>query len=249
MVNLVGNAIKFTDKGEIVVEVSTESVDFEVARLRFAVRDTGIGIPYDKQTKVFEAFSQADSSTTRQFGGTGLGLAIVSQLVSLMEGRIWLESNPGQGSTFQFTATFPVEAANSTPPAELETLRDLPILVVDDNQTNRIICEEMLSNWNMRPTVVASGAAALDALKLAVAVGRPYSLMLLDVTMPGMDGYEVASRVREDPAIKDLTIIILSSIGYPEDTAAADEFAPGANFDKADHAIRFVQCNCHLARH
>ncbi len=221
VVNLVGNAIKFTESGEVVVHVSAESVDVHAARLRFAVRDTGIGIPRDKQSIVFEAFSQADASTTRQFGGTGLGLAIVSQLVKLMGGRIWLDSEPGQGSTFQFTVVFPIEAADSTPPAELELLRDLPVLVVDDNLTNRIICEEMLTNWGMRPTVVFSGAVALDELKLAADEGRPYRLMLLDVMMPGMDGYEVARRVRADPSIKDVTIVILSSIGHPEDGAVA----------------------------
>jgi two-component system, sensor histidine kinase and response regulator len=221
VVNLVGNAIKFTDKGEIVVRVSVESADATVARLQFAVCDTGIGIPLDKQSKVFEAFSQADASTTRKFGGTGLGLAIVSQLVALMGGRIWLESEPGRGSTFQFTADFPLAEAAAAPPAELETLRGLPVLVVDDNQTNRIICEEMLANWRMRPTAVSSGAAALEELRRAADAGQPFRLILLDVMMPELDGYEVARRVRDDPKIKDVTIVVLSSMGRPEYGAAA----------------------------
>ena len=127
VVDLVGNAIKFTDIGEVVVRVLVESVEADLARLRIAVRDTGIGIPLDKQMKVFEAFSQVDASTTRRFGGTGLGLSIASQLVKLMGGRIWVgEAPPGQGSTFQFTADFPVEGTDSTRPTELETLRGFP---------------------------------------------------------------------------------------------------------------------------
>ena len=216
IVNLVGNAIKFTDCGEIVVRISVDSVDAEAAHLKFAVHDTGIGIPLDKQSKVFEAFSQADASTTRKFGGTGLGLSIVSKLVALMGGKIWLESRVGHGSTFQFTANFPVEHAHAKPPANLESLRGLPILVVDDNRTNQIICEEILSNWTMCPTVVSSGPEALAELKRAAGEGRPYQLVLLDIMMPGMDGYEVARRVRLDPQIKDVTIIVLSSIGHPE---------------------------------
>jgi len=221
VVNLVGNAIKFTERGEVVVQVSAELVCADFARLRFAVRDTGIGIPREKQARVFEAFSQVDASTTRKFGGTGLGLTIASQLVHLMGGKITLESEPESGSMFHFTADFPVEAADSAHPAELETLRGLPVLVVDDNATNQLICEEMLSNWDMRPTVVASGAAAIEELKRAAQSGKPYRLMLLDVMMPGLDGYEVARRVRQDPEIKDVTIVILSSIGRPAFGATA----------------------------
>ena len=219
IINLVGNAIKFTEQGEVVVQVSVDSADPALARLRFAVRDTGIGIPLEKQLKVFEAFSQADASTTRRFGGTGLGLSIASQLVRMMGGRIWLESEPGRGSTFQFTAEFPIEPTDAVQSGELESLRGLPVLVVDDNHTNQIICEEMLSNWHMRPTVVSSGAAALAELKRAAAECRPYPLMLLDVMMPEMDGWEVARRVRGDPQIKDVTIIVLSSIGRPSAAA------------------------------
>ena len=221
IVNLVGNAIKFTEKGEVVVQVSAELVCADFARLRFAVRDTGIGIPREKQARVFEAFSQVDASTTRKFGGTGLGLTIASQLVQLMGGEINLESEPGRGSMFHFTADFPVETADSALPAELETLRGMPVLVVDDNETNQLICEEMLSNWDMRPTVVSSGAAAIEELKRAAQMGQPYRLMLLDVMMPGLDGYEVARRVRGDPSIKDVTIVILSSIGRPAFGATA----------------------------
>jgi two-component system, sensor histidine kinase and response regulator len=225
VVNLVGNAIKFTENGEIVVRVTVDSINIDTARLRFAVVDTGIGIPHDKQLKVFEAFTQVDTSTTRKFGGTGLGLAIVSQLVNLMGGRIWLVSEPGKGSTFQFTADFPIEKSGSTLPSELTSLRNLRVLVVDDNQTNQVICEEMLSNWDMRPTVVGSGAAALAELRHAAHVGRPYRLVLLDVMMPEMDGYEVARRVREDPLIKDVIIMILSSIGHPDFGAATRDLS------------------------
>jgi two-component system, sensor histidine kinase and response regulator len=223
LLNLVGNAIKFTHQGEIVVSVTAESSDSLGAQLQFAVRDTGIGIAPDKHSKVFEAFSQADASTTRQFGGTGLGLAIVSQLVSLMGGRIWLESELGQGSTFYFTALFAIEKTEAAPLARLESLRDLAVLIVDDNHTNQIICEEMLLNWNMKPKVVSSGPAALKELTSAAKAGRPYQLVLLDVMMPEMDGYEVARRIREDRQIHEVPIIMLSSIGRPDDVSVAKD--------------------------
>jgi PAS domain S-box-containing protein len=223
LLNLVGNAIKFTHQGEIVVRVTSESSDSLGAQLQFAVRDTGIGIAPDKHSKVFEAFSQADASTTRQFGGTGLGLAIVSQLVSLMGGRIWLESELGKGSTFYFTALFAIEKAEAAPLARLESLRDLAVLIVDDNHTNQIICEEMLLNWNMKPKVVSSGPAALKELTSAAIAGRPYLLVLLDVMMPEMDGYEVARRIRKDPQIHEVPIIMLSSIGRPDDVSVAKD--------------------------
>jgi signal transduction histidine kinase/DNA-binding response OmpR family regulator/HPt (histidine-containing phosphotransfer) domain-containing protein len=222
IVNLVGNAIKFTSRGEIVVDVEPESVDASDASLHFSVRDTGIGIPPDKQAKIFEAFSQADASTTREYGGTGLGLAITSQLVQMMNGRVWVESRLGRGSTFHFTAQFPRSTEpQPTKPAELETLNDLPVLVVDDNRTNRLICHELLTNWGMRSTAAASGREALDAFRHASASGHPFRLVLLDVMMPEMDGFETAEHLSDSADFNQATVILLSSAGRSEDNRRA----------------------------
>lgn len=168
LINLLGNAIKFTEKGEIVITVEEEGGSSDLSSgLHFSVKDTGLGIPADKQQKIFEAFSQADSSTTRKYGGTGLGLTICSRLVELMNGRIWVESRPGQGSTFHFIIRLAVQ---STPgarqaPLQPEQLREVPVLVVDDNSTNRQLLHVMLSRWGMRPTAVESGRLALECLE------------------------------------------------------------------------------------
>jgi signal transduction histidine kinase/DNA-binding response OmpR family regulator/HPt (histidine-containing phosphotransfer) domain-containing protein len=222
IVNLVGNAIKFTNRGEIVVEVEPESVGTAEARLHFSVRDTGIGIAPEKQAKIFEAFSQADASTTREYGGTGLGLAIASQLVQMMGGRLWVESTLGKGSTFHFIVRFP----RSTEPkpskaAALETLHDLLVLVVDDNKTNRLICHELLSNWGMQSTAAASGPEAIEALRRAAASGEPFRLVLLDVMMPGMDGFETVERMRAVADFDKATVIMLSSANRSEDKQRA----------------------------
>ena len=217
IVNLVGNAIKFTSRGEIVVEVEPESVDATEACLHFSVRDTGIGIPPEKQAKIFEAFSQADASTTRKYGGTGLGLAITLHLVRMMGGRLWIESQPGKGSTFHFTVRFPrLTEPRPTRAAALETLHDLPVLVVDDNHTNRLICHELLTNWGMKSTAAANGHEELEALR-ASASGQPFRLVLLDVMMPGMDGFETAERMREIADFDQATVILLSSANRSED--------------------------------
>jgi two-component system sensor histidine kinase/response regulator len=194
--NLVGNAIKFTAAGEIAVEVAPDAdpgLDRR-ARLRISVRDTGIGIPHDKQALIFDSFSQADSSTTRKYGGTGLGLAISSQLVRLMNGMIWVESEPGQGSTFCFTAEFGAAASDDVPPKF--GARDARVLLVDDNRTNRGFLERTLASWGAAVVTAASGPAALDALDSERAAGRKFSLLLLDLDMPGMDGLELARTIR-----------------------------------------------------
>src|SRR2546427_282123 len=160
VINLVGNAIKFTEHGEVVLRVEAESHGDDSAQLRFSVTDTGIGVPPEKRAVIFEAFSQADSSTTRRYGGTGLGLAISAQLVELMGGRISAESEPGRGSTFHFMARFEVQQAGMEKlPARRRTLTDLPVLIVDDNATNRRILEEVFTNWRMRPVAVEGGEA------------------------------------------------------------------------------------------
>jgi len=224
IVNLVGNAIKFTDQGEVIVEVrshqeaAAQDVAFEADGesaivLHVSVRDTGIGIPEEKHRLIFEPFTQADGSTTRKHGGTGLGLAIASHLIRLMGGQLWLESIVGQGSTFHFTLPLAVQRSISTSslPAEHVNMRDLPVLVVDDNATNRRILYDMLTHWGMRPTTVESGEAALDILEHAERLGQPFPLVLLDAHMPEIDGPTVAERITQHPRLQDMTIVMLSS--------------------------------------
>jgi CheY-like chemotaxis protein/HPt (histidine-containing phosphotransfer) domain-containing protein len=222
LVNLVGNAIKFTTQGEVALEVKALSKveppdpgddEGRSVTLSCAIRDTGIGIVLEKQRLIFEPFTQADSSTTRLYGGTGLGLAIARQLVELMGGRLWVESTVGQGSTFSFTACFGWQEAPLMPSqhAELARLRDLPVLVVDDNATNRRILEEVLRRWGMRPTAVASGPAALTVMAEAVHAGTPFVLGLIDAMMPEMDGYMLAQRIKSIPTLARTALLMLTS--------------------------------------
>ncbi len=219
LVNLVGNAIKFTARGEVVLEVEPETRTEKSICLHFCVRDTGIGIPKNEQQNIFEAFTQVDHSTTRKYGGTGLGLTISAQLAAIMGGRLWVESDAGQGSAFHFTAQFGLCGAGAPPPppAQPTHLHGLPVLVVDDNATNRRILEEVLSNWRMRPRTVESGSAALAVLETAAAAGEPYELVLLDCHMPEMDGFTLAGRIQTDPALSGATVLMLTSAGQPED--------------------------------
>jgi two-component system, sensor histidine kinase and response regulator len=225
LINLIGNAIKFTDRGEVVVHVRREEQSPESVRLRFSVSDTGIGIPADKQNLLFQAFSQVDGSMTRRYGGTGLGLAICAQLVRMMQGRIWVESVPGRGSQFHFTAQFARsnQAAPPASPKELEELRGMPVLVVDDNATNRRILQERLSLWGMRPTAVESGEAALQAMEFARQKGEPFPLVLLDSMMPGMDGFALAERIKRDPQLAGSALMMLPSADQQEDVARCRE--------------------------
>jgi len=189
--------------------------------LHFEVRDTGIGIPKEKQQAIFEAFTQADASTTRHYGGTGLGLTISSRLVEMMGGRLWVESEPGRGSTFHFTARLgPAQAAAASRAVSRPAgLHGLPVLVVDDNDTNRCILQEMLSNWRMRPTAVAGAADALEALRRAAAAGEPFPLVVLDAMMPGVDGFTLARQIKENPDLDGAVLLMLSSAGRSEDAA------------------------------
>jgi CheY-like chemotaxis protein len=192
--NLVGNAIKFTSQGEVVLDVACESKVDQKAALRFAVKDTGVGVPLDKISRIFNAFEQADASTTRRFGGTGLGLAISSKLVDLMGGEIGVESEVGRGSTFHFTVTFPIapDGHGAVPVESVETIRGMPVLVVDDNATHRRILEEMLSNWGLRPTLAEDANEALYRLKTA---DRAFRFALIDAHMPGMTGFELIEEI------------------------------------------------------
>ena len=223
LVNLIGNAVKFTEQGEVVVSVQPEHVDQHQVRLRFSVRDTGIGIPKEAQARLFNAFTQADGSTTRKYGGTGLGLAICRQIVDLMGGTIELESEVGRGSTFSFVLTLrrqPWVAARPTPPPD--TLDGIRVLIVDDNETNRRILHHQVIAWRMRNGCAASGPEALDILRRAAAEGDPYRLVVLDMQMPGMDGFDVARTIQDDPALAGTNIVILTSLAsHPRETDLA----------------------------
>jgi PAS domain S-box-containing protein len=244
LINLVGNAIKFTDEGEVVVHVEPVAVPLsvpdgqapsgtdrgtgmgkEMVELLFRVRDTGCGIAPEKQARIFEAFEQADMSTTRKHGGTGLGLTISSQLVGMMDGRIWVESEQGNGSTFHFTARFGLQNAPSKSRAmrRPEVLLGLPVLVVDDNATNRRILEEMLTNWRMKPTVVDSGKKALAEMQRAVEAGEPFPLVLLDAMMPEMDGFTLAAEIKRRPEFAGAVLMMLSSAGQAGDAGRCRE--------------------------
>ena len=210
LLNLVGNAIKFTESGEVLVHVSSEPNGPDGAVLHLAVTDTGIGIPADKQALIFDAFSQADGSTTRKFGGTGLGLTICSKLVAIMGGQIWVESAPGCGSTFHFTVEVQVPSSQSARPTPA-ALVGKSVLVVDDNATNRRIFERTIAKWEMVPTLVASGEAALAAIREARERGTPFDLVLLDVNMPGMDGFSTAEQLKSLTGTASPTIMMLTS--------------------------------------
>ena len=224
VINLVGNAIKFTDQGEVVVDVTADAPRDGRVRVHVAVTDTGIGIPRQKLEKIFRAFEQADTSTTRRFGGTGLGLSISSRLVELMGGRIEVESEEGQGSTFRFSIDLPLTQQTAGTPMPVSTqLRDLRILVVDDNATNRRILEEMLRNWGLQPILANGAPQALRVLEDAGARGRPFDVILTDAHMPGTDGFTLAQQVRNDPRISGAVMMMLTSGDRPGDLARCEE--------------------------
>jgi CheY-like chemotaxis protein/anti-sigma regulatory factor (Ser/Thr protein kinase) len=230
LVNLVGNAIKFTERGEIVVEVKTESQTEQAPYLHFTVSDTGPGIASEKQQAIFERFTQADGSMTRKHGGTGLGLTISSRLVEGMGGRMWVESEVGKGSTFHFTVRLGLqrETTRMPAPAEPVDLRNVAALVVDDNATNRHILEEMLNQWQMRPTAVGGGQAALEAMEQAMNSGCVFPIILLDAQMPDMDGFSLAERIKQNPRFAGAVIMMLTSAGQRGDAARCRELGIAA---------------------
>ncbi|WP_170156803.1 hybrid sensor histidine kinase/response regulator [Roseimicrobium gellanilyticum] len=226
LVNLVGNAVKFTHEGEVLVDVKMEALSEGHVMLHFSVKDTGIGIAEEQHHKIFEAFTQAESSTTRHYGGTGLGLTICRQLVEMMHGRIWVESTPGAGSIFHFTArmgliTAPLPCKRPEP----QVLHGLHVLIVDDNATNRLILEEMLKGWQMIPTSVPSGVLALELL--GAPQGRVFRLVLMDLMMPGMDGMEVSRRAQLLLGSDAPKILMLSSAGHIMELAHASHSPVG----------------------
>lgn len=224
IINLIGNSLKFTEQGEIVVVVTVDSLEEAEVGLHFMVSDTGIGISTEKQQKIFDAFSQADTSTTRRYGGSGLGLAISMQLVKLMGGKLWVESEIGEGSDFHFTVRFGItDGAPTQSWVRPEALSAMPVLVVDDNSTNRRILDDSLSNLGMQPTLAIDGPDALVHLDKAASRGEPFRLALLDVMMPDMDGFMLADRIRQDARLRDCTLIMLSSAGELENSDRCKE--------------------------
>lgn len=225
IVNLVGNSIKFTDEGEVVVEVTRLPSHADEVILEVKVRDTGIGIPPEKCKTIFHEFEQADTSTTRKYGGTGLGLAITSRLVRLMGGDISVKSFEGQGSSFTFQVCFSAAPTNiqEHDARGVVVVGGTRVLIVDDNETNRTILNEMLTNWGMIPTLAESGELALSELKHAQQSGQPIGLIISDVNMPEMSGYEFVEKVRQDPDLDEVQVVILTSGGREGDSGIVDE--------------------------
>jgi PAS domain S-box-containing protein len=228
ILNLLNNAIKFTEVGEVVIQVRGIEKKERQARLEFAVWDTGIGIPKEKQALIFEAFSQADGSTTRKYGGTGLGLPISVTLIEMMGGNLQLESEPGKGSRFYFTASFELGSASAPVFEPAIELKDHRVLIVDDNGTNRRILHDMLSRWEMQPQAAPDGVAAMAMLQAACAAARPFHLVLTDGNMPGIDGFDLAIRIQQDPGVAQTSILMLTSDRQQGDGKRCRELGIGA---------------------
>ncbi len=224
LVNLVGNAIKFTQHGEVVIRVAQESDTDTHAVLRFSVQDTGIGIPKERQAVIFDRFTQVDGSTTRQYGGTGLGLTISKQLVEMMNGEIGVDSEIGEGSTFWFTATFDKQPIVPEPPTTIQVdFHDLHVLGIDDNATNRMILTKILENSGCRISTIDNSLCAMETLKSAVEIGDPYRLVLLDMQMPEMDGEQTLKAIKADSMVGNVSVIMLTSMGHRGDAARLQE--------------------------
>ena len=234
IVNLVSNATRFTEQGEIILTVGVETELNEEVVLHFVVSDTGVGIPNDKLTLIFDAFTQADMTTTRKYGGTGLGLAICARLVALMGGRIWVESEVGKGSHFHFTAI--LRQTSQEPPvrptAALAELQGTRVLIVDDNATNRLILEEMIRNWGMVPATVGSAADAVRELRQGQERNEPYRMVLSDVNMPEEDGFSLTQRIRQSMVLADTIVILLTSGARPEDVKRGEAMGVAAHLMK-----------------
>lgn len=224
LVNLLGNAVKFTHEGEVGVTIAVMEETARRVKLHFAVRDTGVGIPPKKQAVIFDPFSQADGSTARKYGGTGLGLTISKHLVDLMEGRIWIESDPGKGTTFHFTAVFQKAALPKPEPRRIQvSIKGLPVLIVDDNATNRKILSEMVAQWGMRPETASDAKTAMNLLEESQRKNRSFSLVITDMIMPGLDGFQFVEKIREKKWENEPVIMLLTSVGRRGDAARCRE--------------------------
>ncbi|MBC8869310.1 MAG: response regulator [Planctomycetes bacterium] len=234
IVNLVGNAVKFTDRGEVVMDVRRQSQTGDDVVVHFTVSDTGIGIQPDKQATIFEMFEQADGTTTRRHGGTGLGLAISTRLVEMMDGRVWVESEMGQGSTFHFTAQFRLarEGIIKVRRPSPAVIRDTRVLVVDDNATNCRILDEVLGSWKMQSVILTAACDALGRLREAHQSGEPFELVLLDVHMPEVDGFSVAEQIRQSNDLGSTIIMMLTSGDRPGDIARCEQLGIAAYLTK-----------------
>ncbi len=248
VLNLIGNAIKFTEHGEILMSVTQEAESSGTVSLHFAIKDTGVGIPADKLQEIFEPFSQADGSTARKYGGTGLGLSICTKLVQMMNGRIWVESEEGKGATFHFTVSLGIQEKSTLSPAPIgqEQLRELHVLIVDDNYTNRRILQSMLEGWGMRPTAVEGGRAAMQALEVAKSTGDLFPLILLDCQMPEIDGFALADQIQQDQDLGAVAIVMLTSAGRLGDAARCRELGILAYLVKPFHRGELLQAICQI---
>ena len=247
--NLVGNAIKFTERGEVAVTVALESLEEDIARVRVSVRDTGIGITAEKLPLIFAEFTQADASTTRKYGGTGLGLAISRRLVQLMDGQLAVESEVGRGSVFRFTIPLRVAKGGAPPVALADVkLKGLRTLVVDDNATNRRILSDMLKAAGMEIAEAENGKTGLEALRRAVGARRPFDLVLLDAQMPELDGYELAERVRADRRLRETRLMLLTSAGQPGDGQRCRELGITGYFPKPVSRTDLLEAVAVIAR-
>jgi CheY-like chemotaxis protein len=247
ILNLVGNALKFTERGEIVVQVRIDSITAEDLTLHFSIRDTGVGIPREKLGTIFESFTQADGSMSRKHGGTGLGLTISTRLVGMMGGKIWVESEPGRGSTFHFTSGFRLldSRENRAEPAVALSWQGLPVLVVDDHETNRRILFEMLQHWGMKPTLAESGKAALVALQATENTPGALPLILIDAHMPEMDG--CPDRTDRLDACIPAILHHHAHVRRPAHRRTPlPGIGPGGLRDEANRTIRIARC--HLRR-
>jgi PAS domain S-box-containing protein len=222
LTNLLGNAIKFTLQGEVLARVFLIEKTDESVLVGFEVRDTGIGIPQEALARIFEPFSQSDGSMSRKFGGTGLGLSICKQLCEMMGGEIGVESNPGKGSTFRFSLRIGRQCSTRLAPEPVrEHLQDLRVLIVDDNETNRLILHHQMNSWGIQDNSAESGMKALEMLRSAAEAGTPFDVAILDMMMPGMDGLELAQHIKAEPAISGVVLIMLTSVGQYGDIEAA----------------------------
>jgi len=243
LTNLIGNAVKFTEKGEVVVRANCQEESDTQATIRFTVTDTGIGIDLEAQKRLFQAFVQADGSTTRKFGGTGLGLAICQQLVHRMGGDIGVQSRPGKGSTFWFTAKFEKQAGDTITPAPRKAeLRNVRVLVVDDNETNRSILHHLFESWGMKERVASNAEEALEIMRAQAARGKPFDLAILDRQMPGLDGLELARRVKKDPKLASTRLVMLISVDRKDDSEAMRESGVDAHLSKPVKQLQLFDC-------